>query len=475
MNNTGKWVGSGDGKLTNGKYTFDLNNDDCNIALGYKTNSDGTEVCDIKLISLIDNETQSIKILPFTNDHDFPLSNEMVDKMWDERRWDPDAVANKEKHLAPGWFPVLSGEHQFHAADEIGKVVIASHRLEGRIDDLKRAGDTDSMEAAIIERKPLENRMTELRGLHTEGFVNQAFSFMLDDWSRLEYYKSAGSHTNEVRAFIPDDGLLGKYTTLSLIDPKTGNEKIHDFLSSRDAFGSPEEAYSGGFSFHKDKNAFVVSRKDFSFWEKTVSDEKALGSRITELESKYGEKAVHDVLKQHADENDLPLRSKTFNQALDNQFGKRNWETLDLESNCKIFIHADLNNGLTLIEASDIDGVDVDSCKDIEDVRTCLNCMGDEDGEVFESVLEVPESLLDAIHEEYGVRHFETRTTEQQEPQKTEYSVDTDANAGYWLGRYTGDVPVPGRDMENFKPSAPPEQQMAQAEPKKRPDEGLEL
>lgn len=66
------------------------------------------------------------------------------------------------------------------------------------------------------------------------------------------------------------------------------------------------------------------------------------------------------------------------------------------------FIHADMVNGNRLIDAGEIDGIEVDKCVDMNDVRRCLRYMGDQEGEIFERVLEIPDELVDQIAKEYG-------------------------------------------------------------------------
>lgn len=68
------------------------------------------------------------------------------------------------------------------------------------------------------------------------------------------------------------------------------------------------------------------------------------------------------------------------------------------------FIYSDVINGNALIEAWEIDGIEVDVCAHMDDVRENLRLMGDGDGEVFERILEVPDELVELIIEEYGCR-----------------------------------------------------------------------
>lgn len=67
------------------------------------------------------------------------------------------------------------------------------------------------------------------------------------------------------------------------------------------------------------------------------------------------------------------------------------------------YIYADMVNGNSIISADDIE-LPVDKCESMEDVRAYLRDMGLEDGEVFERVLEVPDTLVEQIDDEYGVK-----------------------------------------------------------------------
>ena len=68
------------------------------------------------------------------------------------------------------------------------------------------------------------------------------------------------------------------------------------------------------------------------------------------------------------------------------------------------YIYADMINGNSLINEDDINGIKVDVCGDMVDVRMYLKDMGLEDGETFERVLQVPDDLVDLIDDEYGVK-----------------------------------------------------------------------
>ena len=68
------------------------------------------------------------------------------------------------------------------------------------------------------------------------------------------------------------------------------------------------------------------------------------------------------------------------------------------------YIYADMIDGNSLINEDDINGIKVDVCGDMADVRMYLKDMGLEDGETFERVLQVPDDLVDLIDDEYGVK-----------------------------------------------------------------------
>lgn len=68
------------------------------------------------------------------------------------------------------------------------------------------------------------------------------------------------------------------------------------------------------------------------------------------------------------------------------------------------YIYSDMINGNSLITEDDINGIKVDVCGDMGDVRMYLKDMGLEDGETFERVLQVPDDLVDLIDDEYGVK-----------------------------------------------------------------------
>ena len=68
------------------------------------------------------------------------------------------------------------------------------------------------------------------------------------------------------------------------------------------------------------------------------------------------------------------------------------------------YIYADMVNGNSLINESDIGDIKVDVCSDMIDVRMYLKDMGLDDGETFERVLQVPDDLVEIIDNEFGVK-----------------------------------------------------------------------
>ena len=70
------------------------------------------------------------------------------------------------------------------------------------------------------------------------------------------------------------------------------------------------------------------------------------------------------------------------------------------------YIYADMVNGNRIINASEIDGIEIDKCQTMDDVRAHLKDMGAVEGEAFERVLEVPNALAEVINEEYGISNY---------------------------------------------------------------------
>lgn len=78
-------------------------------------------------------------------------------------------------------------------------------------------------------------------------------------------------------------------------------------------------------------------------------------------------------------------------------------EWFDAQPSSPVYVYADCVNGNSLVSESDINGVEVDDCTSMDDVRRYLQDMGDAKGEVFERVLKVPAYLVESIDEEYGI------------------------------------------------------------------------
>lgn len=115
----------------------------------------------------------------------------------------------------------------------------------------------------------------------------------------------------------------GEVKTLTLIDAKSGQSWIKDFIGNADGFGFKDGVNDNANSYivyDKEEEAYYTSSANFDWWEKVVSDREALDERIKELSEKHGPDAVQNVLITVS--VDLEHEATEMNAALDEAFTK---------------------------------------------------------------------------------------------------------------------------------------------------------
>lgn len=103
----------------------------------------------------------------------------------------------------------------------------------------------------------------------------------------------------------------GETKTLEMIDPRTGNDCVVDFIGNHGGF-------AGDFNFDNDHGVYRCDAETYRYWSQVIADNDQLEHRIADLVERYGD-AVYNVVST-ADDGDLEYRAKIINNALDAAF-----------------------------------------------------------------------------------------------------------------------------------------------------------
>ena len=93
--------------------------------------------------------------------------------------------------------------------------------------------------------------------------------------------------------------------TLSLIDRKTGEDYIADFVAGYDDISQDEEG-----------QLVCETHYAFDWWKKVIEDRQELEDRLDDMREKYGREAVYKVIEDFP-QVDLEDEAREFNAALD--------------------------------------------------------------------------------------------------------------------------------------------------------------
>ena len=97
----------------------------------------------------------------------------------------------------------------------------------------------------------------------------------------------------------------GSTDTLSLVDRKTGQDYVADFVAGYDDFSQDEEG-----------NLVVKTQAVFNWWQKVIEDRQELEDRIADMVEKYGRDTIYREIEDFP-QVDLEDEAGAFHAALD--------------------------------------------------------------------------------------------------------------------------------------------------------------